>query len=108
MNQFDKDYILLEDITHDEYYPKHLVDKIKQAILQLIELLELGTKDETIIQSKLDDITLFINSLLEQFDENNSEIDTIARESIAETIEYILKWYDININIEQAIRYRDW
>ena len=108
MKQFDKDYILLEDMTHDEYYPKYLVDKIKQAILQLIDLLHSGTKDETIIQSKLDDITLFINSLLEQFDENNSEIDTIARESIAETIDYILKWYDINIDIEQAIRDRDW
>ncbi len=48
-------------------------------------------------------LTAFINTLLKQFDENNSEIDTIARESIVETIEYILKWYDININIEQAI-----
>ena len=35
-------------------------------------------------------------------------IAELSPESIAKTINYILKWYDININIEQAIRYRDW
>ena len=43
-----------------------------------------------------------------EFDENDSEIETVARECIAATVAYILAWFDIPIDTEEAIRERDW
>jgi hypothetical protein len=48
-------------------------------------------------------MTIKINDLQTEFDENDSEIETVARESIAATIEYILKYFNVNIDIETAI-----
>ncbi len=57
---------------------------------------------------KFDEMTLAINDLQEEFEENGSEIETEARESIGETVEYILSWFDIGIDVEDAIGQRDW
>lgn len=108
MKKFDINYVLLEDMVHDDYYPPFLVEKIKERIVSIISLLEQGETDRDIIQSKLDEMTLAINDLQEEFDENDSEIETVARESIAATIEYILEWFHIDIDTETAIRERDW
>ena len=43
-----------------------------------------------------------------EFDENDSEIETVARECIAADVAYILEWFDIPIDTEEAIRERDW
>ena len=53
-------------------------------------------------------MTLAINDLQEEFEENDSEIETGARDSIGETVEYILKWFDIDLDVEDAIGQRDW
>jgi len=37
----------------------------------------------------------------EEFEDNDSELETVARDSIGETIEYILQWFDIYV--EDAI-----
>ena len=46
--------------------------------------------------------------LQEEFDENDSEIETVARDCIGVTVAYILEWFGIPIDIEEAIRERDW
>lgn len=53
-------------------------------------------------------MTLAINDLQEEFEENDSEIETAARDSIGETVDYILRWFDIYIDVEDAIAKRDW
>ena len=53
-------------------------------------------------------MTLAINDLQEEFEDNDSEIETAARDSIAVTIEYILKWFNIDIDTDTAIGARDW
>ena len=108
MKPFDTNYTLLEEMIHDDYYPEFLVDKIKEQIGSVIRLLEQGETDKDVVQSKLDEMTVAINDLEEEFEEHDSEIETVARESIAETVEYILKWFDIDIDTETAIRERDW
>lgn len=83
MKKFDESYVLLEAMVNDGYYPKFLVDKIKELIIPVIRLLENGETNKDIIQNKLDEMTLAINELQEEFDENDSEIETVARDSIA-------------------------
>lgn len=53
-------------------------------------------------------MTIAINDLEEEFDENDSEIETVARESIGAAVDYILEWFDIGIDTEEAIGERDW
>ncbi len=53
-------------------------------------------------------MTLAANDLEEEFEENGSELETAARESIGATVAYILQWFEINIGVEDAIRERDW
>ena len=56
----------------------------------------------------LDEAVCGINDLQEEFDENDSEIETVARECIAATVACILEWFGIPIDTEEAIRERDW
>lgn len=108
MKKFDKDYSLLNDMYKDGYFPGFLVDKIKLLIQDVINFLETGEENLEKIQNKFNEMTEAINELQEEFEKNDSEIETSARESIGETIEYIIKWFDIDINTEDAIASREW
>ncbi len=108
MKVFDTNYKLLDEMYQDEYYPNFLVDKVKDELQKAINLLETGETDTEIIQKKLDEAICAINDLQEEFDENDSEIETVARDCIGETVGYILEWFGIPIDMEEAIRERDW
>jgi len=108
MKAFDKNYKLLDEMYRDEYYPDFLVDKVKGELQKVIGLLETGEIDTEVIQEKLDEVVCAINDLQEEFDENDSEIETVARDCIGGTVGYMLKWFDIPIDVEEAIRERDW
>ncbi|MEY8391676.1 hypothetical protein D3Z36_08225 [Lachnospiraceae bacterium] len=108
MKKFDSDYRLLEGMYEDGYFPNFLVDKIKSLVQEVIVFLEEGEKDLGIIQQKFDEMTRAINDLQEEFEENDSELETGARESIGETVDYILKWFGIELDVEDALGERDW
>lgn len=109
MDKFDDQYVLLQNMFEDTYYPQFLVEKIKWQFIHLIEFLE-GTdvKEISLIQDKLDEFTIFINNLQQEFWDQDSEIETVASESIANTLEYILNWFKVDVGIEDALREREW
>ncbi|OME94280.1 hypothetical protein BK127_41625 [Paenibacillus sp. FSL H7-0331] len=92
----------------DAYYPNFLVDKVKAELVKVVEFLEQGNQDIEEIQAKLNFAIHVINVIAEEFDENDSEIETVARESIAQTVEDILAFFGIEIDTEVAIQERDW
>lgn len=108
MKKFDENYQLLVEMYRDGYFPDFLVDKVKALIQTVIDFLETGERDLDKIQKKFDQMTLAINDLEEEFEDNDSELETVARESIAVTVMYILKWFNIDIDVEDAIGARDW
>ena len=108
MKKFDSNYKLLEEMYEDGYFPDFLVDKVKDLVQEVITFLETGERDLENIQRKFDEMTLAINDLEEEFEENDSELETAARESIGETVAYILEWFDIDIDVETAISEREW
>ena len=108
MKKFDENYKLLEEMYTDDYFPDFLVDKIKALIMDVIGLLETGERDLLKIQGAFDTMTLAINDLEEEFEENDSELETVARDSIGASVEYILRWFDIDIDVEDAIGEREW
>ena len=108
MKVFDRNYKLLDEMYQDEYYPDFLVDKVKVELQKVINLLESGETDTEIIQEKLDEAVCAINDLQDEFDEYDSEIETVARDCIGVTVGYILEWFGVPIDMEEAIRERDW
>lgn len=108
MKAFDRNYKLLEEMYQDEYYPDFLVDKVKAQLQKVIDLLESGETDREAVQEKLDEAVCAINDLQGKFVLNDSEIETVARDCIGESVGYILEWFGIPIDVEEAIRERDW
>ena len=108
MKAFDPNYKLLDEMYQDDYYPASLVDKVKDELQKVIDLLENGETDPEVVQETLDEAVCGINDLQEEFDENDSEIETVARDCIGVTVAYILEWFGIPIDTEEAIRERDW
>ena len=54
MKKFDADYILLEEMYQDRYFPDHLVDKIKALMLEVIAFLETGERDMEKVQEQFE------------------------------------------------------
>ena len=109
MDKFDDQYVLLQNMFEDTYYPQFLVEKIKWQFIHLIEFLESAEgKELPLIQDKLDEFTIFINNLQQEFWDQDSEIETVASESITNTLEYILNWFKVDVGIEDALREREW
>ena len=108
MKAFDPNYKLLDEMYQDDYYPTFLVDKVKDELQKVIDLLEGGETDTEAVQETLDEAVGGVNDLQEEFDEHDSEIETVARECIAADVAYILEWFHIPIDTEEAIRERDW
>ena len=79
MKAFDPNYKLLDEMYQDDYYPAFLVNKVKDELQKVIDLLESGETDTDAVQ-----------------------------ECIAATVAYILEWFGIPIDTEEAIRERDW
>ena len=108
MRKFNTDYQFLKGMYSDGYFPDFLVDKIKAELEKVIVFLETGVSDLKQIQQKFDEMTMAINDLQEEFVENDSEIETAARDSIAIDVIEILKWFEIDLDVEDAIGARDW
>lgn len=77
MKAFDPNYKLLDEMYQDDYYPAFLVDKVKDELQKVIALLESGETDTEVVQETLDEAVCGINDLQEEFDENDSEIETV-------------------------------
>ena len=73
MKAFDPNYKLLDEMYQDDYYPAFLVDKVKDELQKVIDLLESGETDTEVIQETLDEAVCGINDLQEEFDENDSK-----------------------------------
>lgn len=101
----------LSDMYHDGYFPNFLVDKVKKVILEAVSQIE-ELKEQnsplTEFQNVFDVMTREINELEGEFESNGSEIETVARDSIGITVNEILKFFKIDIDVEEAIRERDW
>lgn len=107
MPRFDESLYVV-DMYNDDYYPDFLVDKVKALIVPVVEYLEAGGRDMEHVQELFDAMTVGVNDLQDEFDEHNSEIETVARESIGQTVSDIIDHFGLELDTEEAIRERDW
>lgn len=109
-NEKIRNHDLLAGMYRDGYIPNFLVDKVKVILLDLCGQIERQQPDDPESLLKLTHAaTRRINDLAEEFDENNSELETAARECIAADFDFIVRAYGFeNLDIEDVIEPRDW
>lgn len=104
-----KDYIFLDCMYKDSYFPKFLVEKCKNILINLCENIETEKpKNLTELYALTHRATNEINKLQDEFYENNSEIETAARDCFGAAFDFIAKAYGFDADNEELIATRDW
>lgn len=109
-NKTMKSYQFLTEMYDDDYFPDVLVDKCKQVLVSLCEEIEKNKpKDDESLFELTHAAVEKINELETEFEENDSELETAAREALAEDFGAILDAYGFqDVDLEDAIANRDW
>lgn len=107
--KIDKE-MLLQGMYSDGYFPNHLVDKLRDIILSACKRIE--EKEPSNLKELYAitcDATDLINDLQDEFDENDSEIETVARDEISLAFYAVAKTYGFdNADLEELVATRDW
>ena len=108
-NKTIKKHIFLDCMYKDSYFPKVLVDKCKNVLINLCESIEKQKPGDLASLYKLtQNSTIEINNLQDEFYKNNSEIETGARECLGADFEFISKSYGFDADVEELIATREW
>jgi hypothetical protein len=108
-NEAVKSYKFLKDMYDDDYFPNFLVDKAKIILINLCFQIENKQPKNLEELYKLTHLaTDKFNELQGEFEENDSEIETGARECIAMDFDFIAKAYNFDADLEELIATRDW
>ena len=105
-----KDYRFLQGMYQDSYFPNHLVDKGRQILIQLCETIEsTPPESEADLYMLTHAATNQFNELAEEFLENDSEIETAARDCIATDFSFVATAYGFpEVDQEELVATRDW
>lgn len=100
----------LQDMYRDQYYPNHLVEKGENILRELCVQLEANPPASLeALYEVTQAATERFNDLEEDFNEADSEIETVARECIAGDFATIAEAYGYEgYDIEELIATRDW
>lgn len=100
----------LAGMYQDGYFPDWQVDKVKAILLQLCSDIETQKpQNDAALLELTHAATERINELQDDFEEDDSEIETVAREVIATDFKYIAHAYGFGqIDIGDLIAPRDW
>ncbi len=98
----------LADMVGDDYFPAHLVKKGQGILKALAARIEKENPQGEAVYALTHATTEEFNALQEEFFEEDSEIETAARESIAGDIGFILEAYGYDLDLEEAIAPSDW
>ncbi|MBE7690372.1 DUF5713 family protein [Tenacibaculum piscium] len=108
-NKKAQEYIFLKDMYSDNYFPNFLVDKCKNILLNFCREIEFKKPNNLDSLYKLGEkYTEEFNEIQEEFYKNESEIETVARESIMCDFQNISKIYGYDADIEILAGNRDW
>jgi len=99
---------MLAPMVGSTYYPQNLVQKGQHLLLALAARLEQEKPRADGVYALTHATTEAFNDLQEEFWQAGSELETVAREAIADDIGFLLKTYGYDVEIEEAIAPRDW
>ncbi|GLZ80638.1 hypothetical protein Afil01_54450 [Actinorhabdospora filicis] len=104
------EHVFLESLRGDEYYPAHLLDKGRDIFVRLCARLDAEPPaDLAGLYVLTHAATEEFNELQEEFWDADSEIETVAREAIAEDMETVATAYGFaEADLEELVAPRDW
>ena len=103
------DYKFLSEMYEDDYFPDFLVDKCKAILVTLCQSIEAEQPKTTeALLALTHAATEEINGLEDEFLDNDSELETGAREALAEDFDLIVKAYGFDVDVEDVIATRSW
>lgn len=100
----------LTGMYRDPYFPNHLVDKATEILTQLCQRIEAEQpQDLPALYALTNDATDKFNDLATEFEDADSEIETVAREQIGAEFGFIAAAYGFtDADSEELIANRDW
>lgn len=108
-NEQLKNYCFLKNMYRDTYFPDFLVDKGKAILINLcLQIEEEKPKTLTELYKLTHAATNKFNDLEEEFGENDSEIETGARDTICEDFDFLAKAYGYEADSEELVGTREW
>ncbi|MEU0568156.1 DUF5713 family protein [Nonomuraea sp. NPDC005983] len=109
-NQQVVHHAFLKGMYDDGYFPDHVVDKGKAILLRLCERIEAERpSDLAALYTLTEAATEEFNALEAEFEAAGSEIETVAREVIAEDFWFVASAYGFaEADVEKLIAARDW
>ncbi|MCX4766641.1 DUF5713 family protein [Streptomyces sp. NBC_01275] len=100
----------LKALYRDDYYPDAVVDRGRDVLLRLCERVETerpADLDALYVLTRA--ATEEFNDLQDAFEEAGSDIETVAREEIAEDFWFVAQAYGFpDADVEELIATRDW
>ena len=104
------EYPFLQGLYEDEYFPDLVVDKGKAIMLRLCERIEAERPDGLPALYALTRVaTEEFNALEAEFEAAGSEIETVAREEIAEDFGFVAEAYGFpEADLEELLAAREW
>ncbi|MGW6055103.1 DUF5713 family protein [Streptomyces sp. NPDC055189] len=109
-NQQVTGHAFLRELYGDSYYPDHVLDKGKAILVRLCERIEAERPGDLEALYALTAVaTEEFNVLEAEFDEAGSEIETVAREGIAEDFAFVASAYGFtDADVEELVAEREW
>jgi hypothetical protein len=107
-NEQVNSHALLATMVDDAYYPPAAVAKAQRLILDLAERIEQERPDDEAVYALTQATVAHINELQNDFWASNSEIETMARDALAQDVEFVLRAYGYDVDLEAALANRDW
>ncbi|WP_326763565.1 DUF5713 family protein [Streptomyces sp. NBC_01591] len=109
-NQQVTEHAFLHQLYADEYFPDHVLDKGRTILLKLCERIEAERPaDLPALYVLTEAATEQFNLLEAEFEAAGSEIETVAREEIAEDFWFVASAYGFSdADVEELIAARDW
>lgn len=100
----------LRALYADDYYPDRVLDRGRGILLRLCERIEAERPaDLTALYALTHAATEEFNDLEAEFEAAGSEIETVAREEIAEDFRFVARAYGFSdADVEKLIATREW
>ncbi|MFE3455992.1 DUF5713 family protein [Nocardiopsis aegyptia] len=103
-------HAFLQALYADDYFPDHVLDQGRQILVQLCERIETEHPVDLVALYALTRIaTEEFNALEAAFEAAGSEIETAAREQIAQDLWFVASTYGFtDADVEELIAAREW
>lgn len=108
-NAIIREHEFLVSMSEDPYYPPHLVEQCRSILVQMCFAIECeGITEERHLYPITHHFTDELNALQDDFAREDIEMETGAREALAEEFMFIASAYGFDADVEEMIAPREW